>query len=52
MLVEISEREYKLIKVFQEHPFEFLESLNNVIKDHGGTDLIQERQEHRLEACG
>ena len=52
MEMEISERELRLIEVFREHPFEFLESLNKVIKDHGGTDRVQEHQEHRLAACG
>lgn len=52
MTVEMSEREYKLMKVFQEHPEEFLDSLFKVIKDPCDTDRVQERREHRLEACG
>jgi hypothetical protein len=52
MEMEISERESRLLKVFREHPCEFLESLNKVIKDPCDTDRVQEHQEHRLAACG
>ena len=52
MEMEISEREYRLLKVFREHSCEFLESLNKVIKDPCDTDRVQESQEHRLAICG
>ena len=52
MEMEISERELRLLKVFREHPCEFLESLNKVIKDPCDTDQVQEHQEHRLAICG
>ena len=44
MTVEMSEREYKLMKVFQEHPEEFLESLFKVTKDPCDKDRVQEHQ--------
>lgn len=44
MTVEMSEREYKLMKVFQEHPEEFLDSLFKVIKDPCDKDQVPERQ--------
>lgn len=44
MTMEMSEREYKLMRVFQEHPKDFLDSLFKVIKDPCDKDQVPEHQ--------